>query len=44
MTNQHTHPPKKPKRSTDAKAGRKGRGQRARAKRRYEKVQRERSA
>ncbi len=33
MTNQHTHPAKKPKRTTDAKAGRKGRGQRAKAER-----------
>ncbi len=37
MTNQHTHPAKKPKRTTDAKAGRKGRGQRAKAERSWRK-------
>lgn len=41
MTNQKTHPQKKPKRTTNAKAGRKGRGQRASAARRWEKRQKE---
>ncbi len=43
MTNKHTHEQKKPKRTTDAKAGRKGRGQRASAQRRWEKVQSQRT-
>ncbi len=37
MTNKGKHPAKKPKRTTDAKAGRKGRGQRAKAERSWRK-------